>query len=97
MSDQSCAEGVQKRTSLLNIVHVGNRGIGLGILGEANKAETTAATGVAVLDDNLRWSVMVAWERMKGTYGLLDLTEFLELGAEGLIASVPCEASVVAS
>ena len=38
----------------------GNGGIGLGVLGETDKAETTAATGVAVLDDNLRWSVTVA-------------------------------------
>ena len=97
MSGQSHAEGVQKRTSLLNIVHVGDSGIGLGVLRETDKAETTAATGVAVLDDNLRWSVMVAWERTKSTYGLLDLTKLLELGAKGLIASVPREASVVAS
>jgi hypothetical protein len=43
-------------------------------LGEADEAETTAATGVAVLDDNLRMSVIGAkMEVMVNTYGLLDL------------------------
>ena len=60
MSDQSCAEGVQKRVRLLNIVHVCDGGIGLRVLGETDKAETTAATGITVLDDDLRWSVTVA-------------------------------------
>jgi len=50
---------------LLHVVHVSNSGIGLGVLGEANKAETTAATGVTVLDDNLRLSVRVAWQWVK--------------------------------
>ena len=55
-------EGVQKRKRLLNVVHVGDRGVGLAVLREANKPETTAATGVTVLDDNLRLLVRVAWQ-----------------------------------
>ena len=38
---------------LLNVVHVRNSGVSLGVLREANKAETTAATGIAVLYDDL--------------------------------------------
>ena len=47
------------------VVDVCDGGVSLGVLGEANKAETTAATGVTVLDDNLRLSVRVAWRWMK--------------------------------
>lgn len=82
---------------LLNIVHVSDGGVSLGVLGEANKAETTAATGVAVLYDDLRLSVMVACEWARDTYGFLDLAELLELAAESLIIGVPSEATVVKS
>jgi len=60
------------------VVHVGDSGVGLGVLGEADEveAETTAATGVAILDDGLCMSVIVAkTEMMEKTYGLLNLTE----------------------
>lgn len=86
---QSGVEGVQKRICLLNIVHVCDSGIGLTVLGETDKAETTAATGITVLHDDLRWSVMVACECVKGTYGFLDLSELFELAAQGLVVSVP--------
>lgn len=39
--------------SALNVIHVLNRSIGLGVLGETNETEAAAATGVAVLDDDL--------------------------------------------
>ena len=81
---------------LLNIVHVSDGSVSLGVLGEANKAETTAATGVAVLYDDLRLSVMVACERARDTYGFLDLTELLELATKSLVVRVPCEAAIVA-
>jgi len=86
-----------KRTYLLNVIHVSDGGISLGVLGEANEAETTAATGVAVLDDNLLSLVRVACVWVKSTYGFLNLTVLLELGAESSVISVPCEATVVAS
>jgi hypothetical protein len=50
------AMGVVKGSQAV-VVHVCDGGVSLGVLGEANKAETTAATGVTVLDDNLRMSV----------------------------------------
>lgn len=40
--------------------------------------------------------VKVAWMRVKSTYSLLDLTELLELLAQGLVVGVPCEATVIA-
>lgn len=74
---------------LLNVVHVGNGRVGLGVLGEANKAETTAATGVAVLHDDLCSLVRVACGWAEGTYSFLDLTELFELATESLIIGVP--------
>jgi hypothetical protein len=72
------------------VVHVCDGGVGLGVLREANKAETTAATGVTVLDDDLGMSVIVArLEVLEKTYGLLDLTELLALLAKGLVIGVP--------
>ena len=57
---------------------------------EAHEAETTAATGVTVLDDDLGMSVIVArLEVLEKTYGLLDLTELLALLAKGLVIGVP--------
>lgn len=38
---------------LLNVIHVRDGSVGLGFLTEANETESTAATGVAVLDDDL--------------------------------------------
>jgi hypothetical protein len=64
---------------LLNVIHVRDRGIGLGVLSETNEAEATAATGVAVLDNNLGLLARVACAWWSNTYGLLDLTELLEL------------------
>jgi hypothetical protein len=81
---------------LLNVVHVRDRGIGLGVLSETNEAEATAATGVAVLDDNLGLLARVACARWNNTYGFLDLTELLKLGAQGTVVGVPGEATVVA-
>lgn len=87
---------VDKWTRLLHVVHVRNGSVSLGVLSEANKAETTAATGVAIFDDNLRLLVRVMRVRMKSTYGFLDLTELLELGAECAVVGVPSEATVIA-
>lgn len=81
----------------LHVVHIGNGSIGLGVLGETNEAEATAATGITVLDNDLRWSVVVAWVRMRCTNGFLNLTELFELAAESLVIRVPCKASDVAS
>lgn len=90
------------------VVHVGDGGVGLGVLREADKAEaeTTAATSIAVFDDDLRMSVIVAvMERMEETYGLLDLTELRlnsshlarrvrrSVPGEATVASVPCKAA----
>jgi hypothetical protein len=93
----SLAPNSGKRTYLLDVIHVSDGGISLGVLGEANEAETTAATGVAVLHDDLQSSVRVACGWVKSTYSLLNLTILLELGAESGIISVPCEATIVAS
>jgi hypothetical protein len=41
------------RENLLDVVHGGDRGIGFGVLSEANEAETTTAASVSVLDDDL--------------------------------------------
>jgi hypothetical protein len=81
---------------LLNVIHVRNGSIGLGVLTEANETEATAAAGVAVLDDDLRALVKGALGRARNTYSLLDLAELLELGTESLVVGVPGEASVVA-
>jgi hypothetical protein len=88
--------GAWRWMRLLNVIHVCDRGIGLGVLSETNEAEATAATGVAVLDDDLRLLVKVAWAQYNNTYGFLNLAELLELGAEGAVVSVPGEATVVA-
>jgi hypothetical protein len=45
-----CAKVVE---NLLDVVHGGDRGIGLGVLSEANETETTTAASVSVLDDDL--------------------------------------------
>jgi len=82
---------------LLDVVHVGDRSVSFSVLRKTDEAETTAATGVAVLDDNLRLSVRVAWGWVKTTYGFLDLAKLFELGAKSAIVGVPCEATVVAS
>lgn len=79
------------------VVHVGDGGVGLGVLREAHEAEaeTTAATGIAVLDDNLRMSVTVAKVKdMEETYGLLDLAE-PRLNSSNLarrVSSLVCQA-----
>jgi hypothetical protein len=82
--------------SLLNVIHVGDRGISLGVLSETNEAEATAATGVAVLDDDLGWLARVACAWWNNTYGFLNLAELLELGAQSAVVGVPGEATVVA-
>jgi len=61
----------------LNVVHVLDGVIGIGLLGESDKAESTAAAGVAVFYDD----------------GLLDGTELLELGTEGGVIGVPGKAA----
>jgi hypothetical protein len=82
--------------SLLNVIHVGDCGISLGVLSETNEAEATAATGVAVLDDDLDWLARVACACWNNTYGFLNLAELLELGAQSAVVGVPGEATVVA-
>ena len=81
----------------LHVVHVCNSGVSLGVLRETNEAETTAATGITVLDDDLRWSVVVAWVWVGCTYGFLNLTELFELAAKSLVIGVPSKAAIVAS
>ena len=83
-------------TCLLHVVHACNGGISLRVLGKANETEATAATGIAVLDDDLRMLVKVAWGGLKATYSFLDLTELFELLAKNGIVSVPGKASVIA-
>ena len=56
------------------VVHVRNGGVGLGVLREADEAETTAATSIAVLDDDLRMSVIFAkMKEMEKAHGLLAM------------------------
>jgi hypothetical protein len=38
---------------LLDVVHGGDRGVGLGVLGETNETESTTAASISVLDDDL--------------------------------------------
>jgi len=59
------------------VVHGLHSGIGLGVLGIANKAKASAAASIAVLNHD----------------GFFDLTELLELLTESLVVGVPCEAS----
>jgi len=51
--------------------------VGVCVIGEADEAKASAATSVAVLDDN----------------GFFDLAELLELLAEGAVVGVPGKAS----
>jgi hypothetical protein len=84
---------------VLLVVHGLHSGIGLGVLGIANKAKASAAASIAVLNHDL-WHVsmgsmltkaIVGW---RVTYGFFDLTELFELLTESLVVGVPCEASV---
>jgi len=61
----------------LDIVHVLHGGVSLGILGEANEAKATAATSIAILDDD----------------SFFNLAEFFELLAKGSVIGMPCEAT----
>jgi hypothetical protein len=45
---------VYQQICSLDVIHARDGSIGLGVLAEANETEATAATGVAVLDDDLR-------------------------------------------
>jgi hypothetical protein len=81
---------------LLDVIHLLDGSISLGILAEANETEATAAAGVTILHDDLRSLAKGALRRVRSTYSLLDLTELLELGAKGLVVGVPGKASVVA-
>jgi len=61
----------------LGFVHVLQSAFGFVVVGEGDKAKATGTTGLAVLDND----------------GVFNLTEFLELGAKGLIVGVPRETS----
>jgi hypothetical protein len=37
----------------LDVVHGGDRGVGLGVLGETNETESTTTASISVLDDDL--------------------------------------------
>lgn len=50
------------------VIHIRDRSIRLGVLGEAYKAEATAATSVAVLDNELSVSVRVVCLDMGGAH-----------------------------
>jgi hypothetical protein len=83
--------------SLLLVVH-GVHGVGSLILGSvANETETTAAAGVAVLDDGLenkrvRLDAIGRSEGQKeSTYSLLNNTEFLEALAQRHVVCAPGE------
>lgn len=41
----------------LDVIHARDGSIGLGVGGEAYETEAAATTGVAILDDDLRWLV----------------------------------------
>jgi len=43
------------KLDLLNVVHALSSSVGLGVLGEADEAETTATTSVTVLDNSLNF------------------------------------------
>lgn len=58
-----------------DIIHGSNGSFRFGLLGEANEAESTAAAGIAVLDDN----------------GFFDSSKLLKLSAEGRVICVPGE------
>jgi len=61
----------------LDVVHLADGCFCLGLLREAHEAKATASSGVTVLDHDC----------------FLDLSEFLELRAKGLVVSVPCQAT----
>lgn len=89
--------GGKGNRSLLLVVH-GVHGIGSVIIGSvANETETTAAAGVAVLDDGLenKRVRLDAIGRSEGqnesTYSLLNNTEFLEALAQRLVVCAPGE------
>lgn len=83
---------------LLDVVHGRNGSIGASVVSEANEAEATTAASVTVLHDDL-FDVSevqfapVARLLREGTHSFVDLAELLELGAQGLVVGVPCEAS----
>lgn len=58
-------------------VHVGDSALGISLVAVTDEAEATAATSVAVLDNN----------------GLLNSAELLELGTEHVIIRVPGQAA----
>jgi hypothetical protein len=73
-------------------------GIGASIVREANKAKSSAAARIAVLDDNL-WRCQRSLDACRlspagVTDGFLNLAVLLELGAQSLIVGVPRKASV---
>ena len=53
----SPAPGPTAQRSLLDIVHCLNGVVGIGVLGETDKAKPAAAAGISVLDDNLEEKV----------------------------------------
>jgi hypothetical protein len=89
-------KGERGNRSLLLVVH-GVHSVGSLIIGSvANETETTAAAGIAVLDDSLEKKVRSdAIGRSEGqkesTYSLLNDTEFLEALAQRLVVCAPGE------
>jgi len=80
--------------NLLNVVHALYSSVGLGVLREADKTESTATTSVAILDHGLDLvSVYCEDASGKNTNSLLNLTKLLELGAKSRVVSVPCKAA----
>lgn len=80
--------------NLLDVVHLLDRIVGGLFVGEADEAEATATTGVAVLNNNLYTILSEGLtSNVQGTYSLLDLAILLELSAESAIVGVPCEAT----
>jgi len=73
----ACFVDTDGATIELNVVHGSDGSIGIGLLAVANETETTAASGITVLDYD----------------SLLYGAELLELLTESILISVPCEAS----
>ena len=64
-----CRERCQQtRFGLLNVIHVRDSSVGLGVLTEANETKATAAAGVTVLDDDLHTLTKARWVEGEGAH-----------------------------
>jgi len=81
-----------RRRNSLDVVHGLNGSLSLGFLSEANKAKTTAPSGVAVLDYDLCNSLgyLGLQHQFEWAYRFLDRTILLEFRSQGCVVGVPC-------